>query len=253
MDAVVTAPRFMLRPYLLEAKYEFLRLLRTPSYVLPTLLFPPLFYVLFGVLLGGGRGGAEAARYLLASYGVFGIVGSALFGFGVNIAIEREQGLLTYKRALPVPPGALLVAKMVMAMAFASIISLLLAALAFTLAGVRLAPSQWALLWLINVIGTLPFCAMGLLIGTVVSGQASPAIVNIVYLPMSFLSGLWIPLTLLPGAFAQPAPIWPAYHLAQIALKVVGRDDGGSLTVHVLVLAVLTVAFFALARRRLSA
>ncbi len=253
MDAVVSAPRFMLRPYLLEAKYEFLRLLRTPSYVLPTLLFPPLFYVLFGVLLGGGRGGAEAARYLLASYGVFGIVGSALFGFGVNIAIEREQGLLTYKRALPVPPGALLVAKMVMAMAFASIISLLLAVLAYTLAGVRLAPSQWGLLWLVNVLGTLPFCAMGLLIGTLVSGQASPAVVNILYLPMSFLSGLWLPLALLPGVFAQLAPIWPAYHLGQIALKVVGRDDGGSLSVHVLVLAMLTVAFFALARRRLSA
>ncbi|HUD42932.1 MAG TPA: ABC transporter permease [Dokdonella sp.] len=253
MDAIVAAPRIMLRPYLLEAKYEFLRLLRTPSYVLPTLLFPPLFYVLFGVLLGGGRGGAEAARYLLATYGVFGIVGSALFGFGVNIAIEREQGLLTYKRALPVPPGALLVAKMVMAMAFASIISLLLAVLAFTLAGVRLAPSQWALLWLVNVLGTLPFCAMGLLIGTVVSGQASPAVVNIVYLPMSFLSGLWIPLTLLPGMFAQLAPIWPAYHLGQIALKVVGRDAGGSLAVHLLILAVLTAAFFALARRRLSA
>lgn len=252
MEAAVSSPRIRLRPYLLEAKYEFLRLLRTPSYVLPTLLFPPLFYVLFGVLLGGGRGGAEAARYLLATYGVFGIVGSALFGFGVNIAIEREQGLLTYKRALPVPPGALLVAKMVMAMAFASIISLLLAGLAFTLAGVRLAPSQWALLWLVNVIGTLPFCAMGLLIGTVVSGQASPAVVNILYLPMSFLSGLWIPLTLLPGAFAQLAPIWPAYHLGQIALKVVGRDAGGSLAGHVLVLAVLTVAFFALARRRLS-
>lgn len=253
MNTYTYPARLAWRPYLLEAKYEFIRLLRMPSYVLPTLLFPPLFYVLFGVLLGGGRGGSEAARYLLATYGVFGIMGSALFGFGVTVAIERERGLLTYKRALPMPPGALLVAKMVMSMAFASIISLILAVLAITLAGVRLDPAQWAALWLVNVLGTLPFCAMGLWIGTVVSGQASPAIVNMIYLPMSFLSGLWIPLTMLPAVLAQSAPVWPAYHLGQIALKVVDRDGGGSLTLHLIVLAVITVAFFALARRRLSA
>ena len=38
-----------LRCYQLEAKYEFLRLLRTPIFVLPTMLFPALFYLLFGV------------------------------------------------------------------------------------------------------------------------------------------------------------------------------------------------------------
>ena len=39
-----------LRCYALEARNEFLRLLRAPSFALPTLLFPPMFYVLFAVL-----------------------------------------------------------------------------------------------------------------------------------------------------------------------------------------------------------
>ena len=54
MNAVSTMhPRIdLLHCYLLEAKLEFLRLLRTPAFALPTLLFPPMFYLLFGVMLG---------------------------------------------------------------------------------------------------------------------------------------------------------------------------------------------------------
>ena len=253
MNTIVLQPHNPLRSYLLEAKYEFLRLWRTPSFVLPSLLFPALFYVLFGVLLAGRSGGADIARYLLATYGVFGIMGSALFGFGVTIAIEREQGLLRYKRALPMPPGALLVAKMAMAMIFASLISVMLAVIAMTLAGVSLAPQQWLLLFAVNVLGVLPFCAIGLWIGTLVGGSAAPAVVNILYLPMAFLSGLWMPLSILPAFIAKLAPMWPSYHLAQIALKVVGRDAGGPLWKHLGVLAVVTITCFVLARRRLEA
>jgi ABC-2 type transport system permease protein len=252
MNAIVEPATPSLRCYYLEAKYELLRLLRTPSFMLPTLLFPSLFYVLFGVLLGGGRGGGDAARYLLATYGVFGVMGAALFGFGVTVAIERERGFTTLKRALPMPPGAYLLAKMAMAMIFATIISLMLAVLAMTLAKVSLAPAQWALLLAVNVLGALPFCAMGLLIGALAGGQGAAAVVNLVYLPMSFLSGLWLPLSLLPAVFGKFAPVWPAYHLGQIALKVVGRDAGGSVSMHLCVLAVVTVACFVLARARLA-
>lgn len=241
-----------LRCYALEARLELLRLLRTPSFVLPTLLFPPLFYVLFAVVLAGSRGGSDTARYLLATYGVFGVMGAALFGFGVTVASERERGLLTLKRALPMPPGAYLVAKMVMAMAFATVISLTLALLAAALAGVWLRPAQWALLLMINVLGVLPCCAIGLYIGSRVSGSAAPAVVNLLYLPMAFLSGLWLPLSVLPPALAKVAVAWPAYHLGQVALKVVDRDNGGNLAVHLLVLGAVTIGSFALARARLA-
>lgn len=241
-----------LRCYWLEAKYELLRLLRTPSFVLPTLLFPALFYVLFGVVLAGTRSSGDIGRYLLASYGVFGIMGAALFGFGVTVAVERERGFLTFKRALPMPPGAYLLAKMAMAMVFAAIISLILALLAVLLAKVSLQPAQWARLFAINVLGVLPFCAIGLYVGSLVGGSAAPAVVNLLYLPMAFLSGLWLPLQMLPSIFAKLAPVWPAYHLGQVALKVVGRDAGGSLMLHLIVLGVVTIAFFVLARARLA-
>jgi ABC-2 type transport system permease protein len=251
MSAIATEIRVpQLRCYWLEARSEFLRVLRAPAFAVPTLVFPPMFYLLFGVLLNGGHG--KATSYLLATFGVFGVMAPGLFGFGVAMALDRERGFLALKRALPTPPGAMLLAKMAMAMVFAVMISIILMTIALTLGKVTLAPGQLLEMTLVNVLGVLPFCAIGLYIGTVVSGQGAPAVINILYLPMAFLAGLWMPLSMLPPLFAKLAPLWPAYHLAQIALSVVGLDDGGRTSVHVLVLAAVSGLFFLLARRRLA-
>ncbi len=236
--------------YAKEARYEFIRLWRTPAFSLPVLLFPAMFYLLFGVLMS--RGNAHAATFLLANYGVFGVMGVALFGFGVVVAEDREQGLLTLKRALPMPRGAYLVAKMSMAALFAAIMSLLLMLLAAAFAGVSLAPLQWLALFAINVIGVLPFAAIGLWLGAHFSGSAAVAVINMVYLPMAFLSGLWMPLSMLPGVFTTLAPLWPAWHLSQTALKVIGADAGWPLALHVGILFAVTTVFFVLALRRLA-
>lgn len=240
-----------LRSVVLEARYESLRMLREPMFVLPTIAFPALFYLLFGVLLN--RGKASAAEYLLATYGVFGVIGAAMFGFGVSVAVDRQRGLLRLKRVQPVPAGSPLLARAAMAMLFACAVWAVMGLLARFVAGVQLAPAQWALLLLIDVLGALPFCAIGLYFGTWLSGNAAPAMLNILYLPMAFLSGLWLPLSMLPDTVARIAPVWPAYHFSQLALKVLGYDQGSPAWLHVLVLAVVAAAFFVLAQRRLSA
>jgi len=236
--------------YLLEAKFEFLRVLRTPAFAVPTLLFPPMFYLLFGLLLNRGSGGA--AHYLFATYSVFGVMAPGLFGFGVGVAIERERGWLSLKRVAPMPPGAYLLAKMGMAALFALIIYAVLAAMAAGLGGVRLGIGQWLLLGAIAVLGVLPFCALGLVIGSRANASAAPAIVNFIYLPMAFLSGLWMPLSMLPGFISQMAPLWPAYHLAQLALGVIGHEVSGSVQGHVLALLAFTGVCFGVARRWLA-
>ncbi len=244
----VSTPRI----YALEIRNEFVRMLRAPSFVMPTLIFPSMFYLLFAVLFGNRAGDFHAGVYLLATYGVFGVMSPGLFGFGVSVALDRERGWMTYKRALPMPPGAYLVAKLVMAMLFAAMIFAMLAILASTLGGVRLPVSAWLTLLVVDVFGVLPFCAMGLYIGSLVSGAGAPAVANLVYLPMSFLSGLWMPLSVLPPFIAKIAPLWPAYHLGRLALSAVGETTGDPAAPHVAALAAVTLVFFALARRRLA-
>ena len=254
MNAIAqTLPRVSLpRVYALESKHEFLRLLRAPAFAVPTLMFPPMFYLLFAVLFANGHSDYHANVYLLATYGVFGVMAPGLFGFGVSVALDRERGWLKLKSAQPMPPGAYLASKLAMAMLFAVIIFTILAVLATTIGGVRLPAESWLLLLAVEVFGVLPFCAIGLFIGTTVNGQAAPAVINLIYLPMSFLSGLWMPLSVLPSAVRGIAPLWPAFHLGQLALAAVGEGAAGAPLQHIAALLGVTVAFLFFARRRLA-
>ncbi|MET0893949.1 MAG: ABC transporter permease [Pseudoxanthomonas sp.] len=242
--------RATLALYLREAKYEFLRVLRSPAFSVPTLVFAPMFYLLFGVLLNHGN--AQAASYLMATYSVFGVMGPGLFGFGVGLAMDRERGLLTLKRVQPVPALAPVLAKVGMAMIFAACIGVMLLALGMTLGGVSLEASQVALLLCVDILGVVPFCALGLLIGTLASGNAAPAVVNLIYMPLALLSGLWLPLRMMPEVIQKIAPVWPSWHLSQLALKIIGQDSGRPAGMHVAVLLGFSAICLFLAQRRLQ-
>ncbi|MEO8001581.1 MAG: ABC transporter permease [Arenimonas sp.] len=231
--------------YATEAKLEFIRMLRMPMFAMPALIFPAMFYSLFGVLMG--KSNAEVSSYMLATYCIFGVMGPGLFGFGVSVAMEKDRGWLKWRRAVPALPGAYFVSKMVMALIFAFIIFMELALLAGTVGGVHLEVGQWLQLLLISLLSSLPFCAMGLVIGTLVNGQAAPAVVNFIYLPMAFLSGLWLPISMLPKFFGKIAPIWPSYHASQIALKVIGMDLGIPIWQHITYLIVFIAVMLWLA------
>ncbi len=234
--------------YLQEARSECLRYLRSPEFILPMLLFSTIFYLMFGVFLN--HGDAAAARYLLASYSAFGIIGPGLFGFGASLAVERDGGLLTLKRALPMPPAAYLLGKMIMAMMVASVVVVLLMIIGIWLARVHLSPLQMLALLASGTFGVVPFCALGMFVGTLIKGQGAPGLLNLIYLPMAFLSGLWLPLSMLPLVVQRVAPIWPAYHLNQLTQSTVGNSQQSVLG-HVLMLMAVAVVFLLLAARRL--
>lgn len=237
-----------MKTYLLETKYEFLKALRMPQYSLPAILFPIVFYLFFGVMLGKRSvGDVRIAQYLIATYGAFGVIGASLFGFGVSVAIERGQGWLEAKRTTPMPIAAYFVAKLVMAMAFSAIIVLLLFATGMWLGGVALTFGQAATLLALFVSGSITFCALGLALGFLLGPNSAAPVVNLVYLPMSVLSGLWMPIAFLPKAVQTLAQWLPAYHFSQLALHVTGGSRGESVGVHVLAMVGAAIVFAAIA------
>ncbi len=232
--------------YRLEAKAEWLKLLRTPGFSLPTLFFPVMFYLFFGVLFSNG---SQMPTYLLATYGTFGVMGPALFAFGVGIALERGQGWFEVKQISPMPASAYLLARIASCLCFSMVIVLLLFAVAALFGDVRLLRNDWLSLALILVAGSIPFCAIGLTLGLLLNPGSAPAVVNLIYLPMAFLSGLWMPVTFFSETLQNLANLLPAYHLSQLALKVVALDQGQSLWLHIGILGGYLVGFAWLAMR----
>ena len=237
------------RLYVTEARHEFLKLIRIPIFAVSTIALPVLFYALFGLAFGGGgdSGPVGATTYLLATYGTFGVIGAALFGFGVSVATERGQGWMRLKHVSPMPPQAYFVAKVAMSTTVAAMIVVALFTLGVSLGGVRMSPAQWISLGLVLIMGALPFSAMGLAFGYLVGPNSAPAMVNLIYLPMAFASGLFIPIHQLPDVVQSIAPALPPYHFAQLALGTVGASEGGSPAVHALVLLAFTAAFLTVA------
>jgi len=237
--------------YLTEARYESLRMLRAPAFAIPFLGLPAALYLLFAVLLFGEplRTDPKAALFTFTGFDILGVMGPGLFGFGITLALEREQGLLTLKRALPMPTGASLVAKLAMAMLFGAVVTVTMLAAALSLGHLPITAFQCLGLAAVNILGAAPFCALGMFIGTRLSGKASPAIANLLYLAMIYLSGILLPM---PKSMQAIALISPAYHLDQLAFRVLGAASQGSALVHVAVLAGVTLVLTAISVRRLA-
>ena len=240
--------RSLLRVYRTEAWQEFLKLIRLPIFAVTTIALPLMFYVIFGITFAGEQaGGVGMTTYMLVTYGAFGVIGVALFGFGVSVAVERGQGWMRLKRVAPMPPLAYFVAKVLMSLAVATIIVLAMFTLGALVGGVRLDPQQWVALGLALVAGALPFSAMGLAFGYLVGPNSAPAVLNLVWLPMAFASGLWIPISQLPDVVQSVAVALPPYHFVQLALGTIGASEGGSPVVHAAAVLGFTLLFLVVA------
>jgi ABC-2 type transport system permease protein len=171
-------------------------------------------------------GRIETTTYLIAAYGTFGVMGASLFGTAAGLASDRKFGWLEAKKATPMPVFAYFFAKVVMSMIFSAVVVLLLLFLGFAFGQVHLsAPVTFKLLATL-VAGSLPFCAMGLAIGYFATPSSAPALINVFYIPMSFCSGLWVPIMFLPHFIQKMAVYLPPYHLARLAFGLIGLESG---------------------------
>jgi len=223
---------YYLNIFVKETQYEFLKATRNRMYSLATLGFPIMFYLLFGVTNRHVGPGLNYARYLVAGYSCFGMIAAALFNLGAGIATERAQGWLELKQASPMPRLAYLGAKVLTSMAFGVAIVAALVTLGVTLGGVHVTPLEIAHLTTVVVVGSVPFASLGMLLSLLIPPNAAPGVINLIYLPMSFCSGLWMPIEVLPHWLQKAAPVLPTYHYAQLALNVFGYARSSATLIH---------------------
>jgi ABC-2 type transport system permease protein len=225
-----------LRIYFREAHYDLLRMLRTRAFSLATLSFPVVLYIFFGLIMNRGEhiGNVSVAKYLLGSYACFGVIGAALFGIGVGLSGDLAAGWLELKRASPMPPVAYLLAKCTTAIAFGLGVTTLLTLMGIFFGHVTLSPLDYVRMLGLTAVGAIPFACMGLAIALLAPANSAPGITNMLYLPLSFCGGLWMPIMFLPKALQTFAKILPTYHLGQLMNATLGYPMIGSVLSHIL-------------------
>jgi ABC-2 type transport system permease protein len=213
----------VLGAYLEETRCEALRLIRNPSLVFPVLIMPVALYALFAVVIAGEAIDKDPTLgvFLFSAFSVMAISMPALFGLSTSLAMEREMGLMRLKRAQPAPAGSWLVAKIVCGVAFGALAFLPMIVLATVTGKLALDAGTLVNMSLTLVACSIPFCAMGLMMGSLVKGSAAAGYANLVYLPGCYLSGMFFPL---PKSMYWQTPIWPQFHVNQLVMHAAGVE-----------------------------
>ena len=239
--------------YVNDARFECLRVLRNPAFAVPVIVVPLAFYLLLGVAMAGLRNEAGARAIsdaaVFISFATFAALYPGMAIIGIQLATERSQGMLAYKRALPMPPASYIGAKILMALIFGVIAIALLIALATTVGGVHISTGRLLLMVAVMAGGVAPACATGLFIGASLPPAAANAVANMTFVTMMNLAGLWFPL---PPFLKSIKPIWPAYHLQQLGLAAIGVPSQGNPLAHVFALVAVAAVCSALAAWRLA-
>ncbi len=207
----------MLALYRISALLHLKSLLRLPAYWVPTLLFPVMLYIMFG---SGDRG--IASDYRMASFVVYGVIGVAFFQFGISIAQERESHWERYRRTLPAAVGPRILAQLVSALVFALGAALLVIAAANLLSAPTAGPLRLLGLLVAAFLITIPFTLLGIALGYWTTSKSAVAVANLLYLPLAYLGGLWIPPQGLPQRIAEISPFTPTRQAGEIAWAVIG-------------------------------
>lgn len=217
-------------------------ILREPTALFFSVVFPVMFFALFASIFGSGAG---TTGTLLAGYGTFGVVSVMLLNPAITVADERTRGWLRVKKVSGAPVATTIAAKVLAALPYALAVVLALSAVAvLEIGGVPGGVGAWLGLVAVLLLGGLPFALLGLAVGFVASSNATAAILNGVLFPMVIVSGLWFPVTILPGFVQAIAPFLPTYHLAQLAQA---QMAGGAWVSHALALVAMTAVAAGLA------
>ncbi len=212
---------------------------REPTALFFSILMPVGFFALF-VSMFGGYSSEEltAGTRMLATFGTFGVLTVTLMNPGIGVAQDRQLGWLRAKRVQAVPLPVTLAAKVLAALPY-SVGVLLAMTLTAALTG-TLQASVFEVLRLygVLVLGAVPFALLGLAVGFQAKPNTTTAVLNAILMPTAVVSGLWMPLEMLPDFFGTVASFLPTYHLAGLATA---QFDGAAVVGHLAVLAGWTV------------
>jgi ABC-2 type transport system permease protein len=198
-----------MRLLLVHARALTVELLRYPAFLVPTVLFPAVFFLFFASYRSSADPSVE-----MATFAGFAAIGVAFFQFGVGIAGDRASPWETYLRTLPVGPGVRLGARVLSALGFSAAAAAALVVVALATTNAALAPYRWLGVGVTLLLGTAPFALLGIALGYWAPQRGALPIANLLYLGLSYAGGLWMRPQELPADVAAVSPYLPTRSLA---------------------------------------
>jgi ABC-2 type transport system permease protein len=188
--------------------------LREPAAVGFTLLFPVTLLVIFGSIFHANVKGTDVS---FSQVYVAGIIGSSLMSVGfvslaIGVTVEREQGMLKRLAGTPMPKAAYFLAKIGRVLILGLVEIAILLVIGVVMFGLRLPTDvvHWLTFAWVFVLGAAAATLLGLAAGGMISSaKAAPAILNLPFVALQFISGVFLPESQLPPGLRAVASVFP--------------------------------------------
>ncbi|MDQ6614280.1 MAG: ABC transporter permease [Actinomycetota bacterium] len=188
---------------------------RNPAAAGFSFVFPILIMVIFASTSGNGRisqlGNISYTQYYIPSIVAFGIMGVTFTNLAITVTFKREAGTLKRVKGAPLPSWMYLGGLIGNSVVVGILLTILVIAFGVIAYGVSF-PGNVAALIATLIVGAACFCALGLAVTTVVpNADAAPAIVNLVFFPLLFISGTFFPISQ-GSVLTKIAEVFPVRH-----------------------------------------
>lgn len=204
-----------------QCKIELLRVIRNPYYVFWSLLMPVIFYFIFTRIIDAGGDMKEWAAHYLMSMTTFSVMGSSIMTLGIRLVQERTEGWTRFMQVTPLPGWMYSFGKM-FGQTVMHLISIgFIFGACVLINGVSLPPLTWvySALWILA--GSVPFLAIGTMIGNMKRVDTASGVSNAIYLIMALLGGMWMPIETFPSVMQQIGKWLPSYNYGNGAWDIV--------------------------------
>ncbi|HEY5990439.1 MAG TPA: ABC transporter permease [Streptosporangiaceae bacterium] len=203
-----------------RAALELKTFFRQRDSVVFTFSLPVILLVIFGSIFHGtvGSTGVSFRQYFTVGIIASGIMSATFVNLGISIALERDDGTLKRLAFTPMPKAAYFAGKALSALVIAALEAALLLGIGVAGYGLRLpdTPGRWITFAWVFVLGVSSCALLGIAVSSVPrSARSAGAVLNLPYLVLQFISGVYFSFSSLPPRMQQIASFFPLKWLCQ--------------------------------------
>jgi ABC-2 type transport system permease protein len=223
MTATMAAPTALpslLRVGLSRGGIELKQFYRNKSQIIFTFTFPAVILILLGSIFTDTYAGTgvSVGQVFAASMAGSAIVSTSFLTLGIGVAQDREDHTLKRLRGAPIPAGAYFIGKIVLVAVGSLAEVILMLVVGMLLFDVELPSSaeRWFTFVWVFVLGAICCSLLGIAISSLArNAQGAAAVVNLPYIALQFLSGVYIPIDTLPKWMIDVGSLFPIKWIAQ--------------------------------------